>query len=67
MSAREIKPLTRQLRKQINRALAAVIRRRRLRLHLSLNQLAAKSGVSHPMLGYVKLLDVTNGLCKIAL
>jgi transcriptional regulator with XRE-family HTH domain len=54
MSVRKLTPLPRHLRSLVNRALAGVIRRRRQRLRLSLEQLAKVSGISRQMLGYVE-------------
>jgi len=54
MPMRKLQPLPRQLRRLVNRALAGVIRRRRERLGLTLEQLAELSGLSRQMHGYVE-------------
>jgi transcriptional regulator with XRE-family HTH domain len=55
-------PLPRPLRRLVCRALAGIIRRRRERLHLSLEQLAKLAGISRQMLGYVEDDQRTLGL-----
>ena len=54
MSVRKSNPLPRHLRRLVNPALAGVIRRRRQRLGLSLEQHAELSGLSRQMHGFVE-------------
>jgi transcriptional regulator with XRE-family HTH domain len=65
----QIKPIPRASPAPLSETLPAIIRERRLRAGLSLNQLASRAGVSRQMLGYVKrqerlpTVDVLERIC----